>query len=46
MNYLSFKQFRQALKASDPEVPPKQDRLTLVGTSTAIFKSETATHEI
>jgi len=42
----SFKQFRQALKASDPEVPPKQDRLTLVGTSTEIFKSETATHEI
>jgi hypothetical protein len=34
----SFKQFQEQLKASGLEVPPKQEILTLVGTSTDIFK--------
>jgi hypothetical protein len=34
----SFRTFQEQLKASGPEVPPKQELLTLVGTSTEIFK--------
>jgi hypothetical protein len=34
----SFKHFQEQLKASGPEVPPKQELLTLVGTSKDIFK--------
>ncbi|MGZ4056091.1 MAG: hypothetical protein ACXVPU_14470 [Bacteroidia bacterium] len=33
----SFKSFQEQLKASGPEVPPKQELLTLVGSSRAIF---------
>ena len=33
----SFKYFQEQLKASGLEVPPKQELLTLVGSSTAIF---------
>jgi hypothetical protein len=33
----SFKTFQEQLKASGPEVPPKQELLTLVGSSTEIF---------
>ncbi len=33
----SFKAFQEQLKASGPEVPPKQELLSLVGTSTDIF---------
>jgi hypothetical protein len=35
----SFKSFQEQLKASVPEVPPKQDLLTLVGSSKNIFNS-------
>lgn len=35
----SFKAFQQQLKASSPEAPPKQELLTLVGSSTNIFKT-------
>ena len=35
----SFKTFQEQLKASGPEVPPKQEPLTLVGWSNDIFKS-------
>lgn len=35
----SFKYFQEQLKASGPEVPPKQELLTLVGASTNIFHS-------
>jgi len=35
----SFRQFQEQLKASGPETPPKQEQLTLVGTSTSIFQS-------
>ena len=34
----SFIHFQQQLKANGLEVPPKQELLTLVGTSTDIFK--------
>ena len=34
----SFKHFQEQLKASGPEAAPKQELLTLVGTSTGIFK--------
>jgi len=33
----SFKIFQEKLKASSPEVPPKQELLTLVGSSVEIF---------
>ena len=33
----SFKNFQEQLKLSGPEVPPKQELLTLVGTSTIIL---------
>src|SRR5260221_11106278 len=33
----SFKRFQEQLKASGPEVPPKQEFLTLVGSSVPIF---------
>ncbi|HWZ03365.1 MAG TPA: hypothetical protein VNX40_07100 [Mucilaginibacter sp.] len=33
----SFQSFQQQLKASGPEMPPKQELLTLVGSSTPIF---------
>jgi hypothetical protein len=33
----SFKYFQEQLKASGPEVPPKQELLTLVGSSKDIF---------
>jgi hypothetical protein len=33
----SFKSFQEQLKASGPEVPPKQELLTLVGSSSNIF---------
>ncbi len=33
----SFKNFREQLKASRPETAPKQQIMTLVGTSTPIF---------
>ncbi len=33
----SFQQFQEQLKASGPEVPPKQELLTLVGWSNNIF---------
>ena len=33
----SFKNFQAALKASNPETPPKVEKLALVGTSIAIF---------
>ena len=33
----SFQEFQQQLKASLPEVPPKQDLLSLVGSSYEIF---------
>ncbi len=35
----SFKSFQEQLKASMPEVPPKQELLTLVGWSNNIFNS-------
>jgi hypothetical protein len=35
----SFKYFQQQLKASGPEVPPKQELLTLVGSSKNIFNA-------
>jgi len=35
----SFQDFQQQLKASMPEVPPKQEFLTLVGASNYIFNS-------
>ena len=35
----SFKHFQEQLKASGPETAPKQELLTLVGTSTDIFKN-------
>ncbi len=35
----SFKLFQEQLKASSPEVPPKQELLTLVGSSVEMFKS-------
>ena len=36
----SFKNFQEQLKASGPEVAPKQELLTLVGSSTTIFNDE------
>ena|ERR1700761_9678352 len=33
----SFKQFQQELKASSPEVAPKQEILTMIGSSRNIF---------
>ena len=33
----SFKYFQEQLKASGPEAPPKQELLTLVGSSVTIF---------
>lgn len=33
----AFKRFQEQLKASMPEVPPKQELLTLVGSSNDIF---------
>ncbi len=35
----SFKSFQELLKSSGLEVPPKQELLTLVGSSTNIFNS-------
>lgn len=35
----SFKSFQDQLKASGPEVPPKQELLTLVGSSKDMFNS-------
>ena len=35
----SFKHFQEQLKASMPEVPPKQELLTLVGSSNNIFNA-------
>ncbi len=35
----SFKSFQEELKASGPESPPKQELLSLIGSSTDIFKS-------
>ena|ERR1700679_3938344 len=35
----SFKHFQEQLKASGPEAPPKQEFLTVVGSSTNIFHS-------
>jgi hypothetical protein len=35
----SFKHFQEQLKAAGFEVPPKQELLTLVGSSTAIFNA-------
>jgi hypothetical protein len=35
----SFQTFQQQLKASDPEKPPKPELLTLVGSSSPIFKT-------
>ena len=35
----SFKHFQEQLKSGGLEVPPKQELLTLVGTSTNIFSS-------
>jgi len=35
----AFKSFQEQLKASGPEVPPKQEVLTLVGSSTEIFRA-------
>jgi len=37
LNLPSFKSFQEQLKASGPEVPPKQDKPTLVGSSKNIF---------
>ena len=34
----SFMHFQEQLKASGPEVPPKQELLTLIGSSATIFK--------
>jgi hypothetical protein len=34
----SFRHFQEQLKASEPEIPPKQELLTLIGSSVAIFK--------
>ena len=36
-NLPSFQSFREQLKASGPEAPPKSDDLTLVGSSYEIF---------
>jgi hypothetical protein len=36
--FSSFKYFQEQLKASGPEVPPKQEFLTLIGSSMPIFK--------
>ena len=33
----SFKAFQEQLKASNPEIPPRQEMLTLVGSSKNIF---------
>lgn len=35
----SFKYFQEQLKLNGPEVPPKQELLTLVGSSNPVFKS-------
>jgi hypothetical protein len=35
----SFKTFQEQLKSSGPEVPPKQELLSLVGSSNHIFNS-------
>ena len=35
----SFRFFKEQLKLSGPEVPPKQELLTLVGSSKDVFKS-------
>jgi hypothetical protein len=34
----SFRHFQEQLKASGPEAPPKQELLTLIGSSVTIFK--------
>jgi len=34
----AFKYFQEQLKASGPEVPPKQEILTLVGSSVDVFR--------
>jgi hypothetical protein len=34
----SFRHFQEQLKASGPEAPPKQELLTLIGSSATIFK--------
>lgn len=34
----SFRHFQEQLKASGPELPPKQELLTLIGSSDIIFK--------
>ncbi len=39
LNLPSFKGFQEQLKASGPEVPPKQELLTLIGTSKDIFNA-------
>lgn len=36
----SFKYFQEQLKASGPEFPPKQELLSLVGTSNEIFNAK------
>lgn len=35
----SFRYFQEQLKNSGPEVPPRQELLELVGTSTALFQT-------
>ncbi len=35
----SFKYFQEQLKSAGPEIPPKQELLTLVGSSNNIFNS-------
>ena len=39
LNLPSFKHFQERLKSSGPEVPPKQELLSLVGSSKDIFNS-------
>ena len=36
---VSFKSFQEQLKGSSPELPPKQEIITLVGSSNQIFNS-------
>ena len=38
-NLHSFKSFQEQVKSGMPEIPPKQEILTLVGTSCDIFNS-------
>ncbi len=37
LNLNAFKNFQEELKASGPEVPPKQEILTLVGSASPLF---------